>query len=265
MHIYIPSLGRWGRPNTIEHLPERYKKQAAVVVHTSEARQYRKNGFKTIKTDSQGIANVRHWVMDRAKQKGQKYVLFLDDDMSFNVRKEGKLVKANSEEVGEMIDLLVSWLDEGFAHVGISARQGNHTVEEEYAEITRMNNAYAYNVQKYHEIGARFDKLQVMEDFYVTLQFLKAGLPNRVTYEYAWGQRKSGEEGGCSGYRTGEVQKQAAIQLSKAFPGVVKVKTKTSKNEWAGIGKVRTDVVIQWKKAYKPAIDKSKGIGSFLK
>ena len=92
-----------------------------------------------------------------------------------------------------------------------------------------------------------------MEDFDVTLSLLELGYPNRITYKYAWGQGRSGDDGGCSLYRTSEMQKNAAIRLAEFHPRTVKVVNKRSKTKWGGLdSEVRVDVIVNWKKAFKP-------------
>jgi len=193
------------------------------------------------------------------------YVLMLDDDMSFSHRQGTKLKPAGPKQVMNMICQLYDWLEVGFVHVGISPRFGNFQVDTPFADVTRMNNAYAYRVKPFLSQGIRFNRLQVMEDFDVTLTLLEKGYPNRVSYEYAWAQRKSGDDGGCSLYRTSRTQAEAAQGLKKLHPKYVKVVKKTSKVAWKGFeSRTRTDVNIQWKKAYHPKRDKQSGISKFL-
>lgn len=256
MEIYIPSRSRYNkRPDTLNSIPLTCHHNVNIVVPKQEYNAYsyafKDYKCKIIKCPVDGIGRVRQWIMENAKSN---YVLFLDDDMKFGVRKEGiKMVNADFDDVANMFSLLKNWLDEGWLHVGISQRAGNNRVLSQYAETTRMNNAYAYNVKQFLKTGVRFDRLEVMEDFDVTLSLLKLGYNNRITYKYGWSQRKSGDIGGCSIYRTDAVQQQSAHKLKKLHPSLVKVIKKTSKQRWNGMdSSTRTDVRIQWKRAYKP-------------
>jgi hypothetical protein len=169
-------------------------------------------------------------------------------------------------EIGGMINLLYKWLRDGFVHVGISSRNGNNRIEADYVDVARMNNAYAYDREAVLACGARFDRLKVMEDFDITLTLLEKGYPNRVTYEYAWGQRRSGDEGGCSLYRNDEMQREAALELARLHPGLVKIVEKESKEAWGGFeSSTRTDVNIQWKKAFERGSRTGKGIMEFVR
>ena len=263
--VCIPTLNRVESQPTFGCMPESHLENVKLVSHKDEVNAYATRWGKKyiLSCPAKGIAPTRQWIMENAKAK---YIIMFDDDMTFNIRTgEGvKIIKAKPEEVGNMIDLLVDWLGEGFVHVGVSARQNNHQVEDEFVEIGRMNNAYGFNAKEFHKAGAAF-RLQLMEDFDVTLTLLRAGLPNRVTYKYAWGQMASGAKGGCSSYRNDETQKAAAFALKKLHPFVVSVVKKTSAKPWGGFkSATRFDVNIGWKKAFKSKLEKGKGLGRFL-
>jgi hypothetical protein len=113
-----------------------------------------------------------------------------------------------------------------------------------------MMNAYAYDTQALKELDIKLGRLPVMEDFDLTLQLLRKGYPNRVSYQYVWNQRGSGAEGGCSSYRTAELQEKAALQLREYHPGFVTLVTKSAGTVWEDMGE-RADVNIQWQKAYE--------------
>lgn len=254
MYIYIPSLSRVGRVSTLSSIPENWLDKARIVVSKNEANLYRDFYGKAfiLVAPVFGIAETRQWIIENSLDK---HALFIDDDMSFSVRcGEGiKLRSASKADVGSMFLLLESWLNSGYIHAGISQRAGNNHVPDEFEIVTRMNNIYAYDVKAFLNSGVRFDSIKVMEDFHVTLSLLKLGFPNIVSYKYAWGQRGSGAPGGCSVYRTSSVQRDAAYQLLQFHSDCVRLVAKRSKRSWTGIdNNYRVDVVIEWKKAYRP-------------
>ena len=57
--------------------------------------------------------------------------------------------------------------------------------------------------------------------------------------------------GGCSTYRTMELQGAAAEKLAAKHHPFVKVVIKKTKTAWGGAE--RKDVIVQWKKAYQSA------------
>jgi hypothetical protein len=252
MLVAIPTLGRTDDQLTIEQLPGRWQDRARLVCPPDEADAL---GDRAWPCPVSGIAAVRQWVLDECPEP---FVCFLDDDMRFS-RRDGRtskgthrLRRASRDEVGEMLDLLEGWLAGGFVHVGVSAANQNWYAEAPWAEVTRMNNAYAYDVGAVAALGARFDRLPVMEDFDMTLQLLRLGLPNRVSYEFAWGQRGSNLPGGCSTYRTNDMQAEGAHGLRRLH-GADLVTLVRAKKDWPGMPR-RQEVRISWRRAYEQAL-----------
>jgi hypothetical protein len=211
----------------------------------------------TVPGPSMNLSQKRQWIMDQATTP---YVMMLDDDLAFSVRGGHgvKLRRAIPEDVDKMLRLLLGWLvEDGFAHVGVSARAGNNRIPTEWKDISRMTGAYAFSKAELCRVGARFDRIPLMQDFDVTLTMLRAGLPNRVTYKYAYNQRGSNAEGGCSTYRTPELMRQAAERLVALHEPFVRVVEKRTKTSWQGMPRdkdgytVRADVKVQWQKAFK--------------
>jgi hypothetical protein len=97
--------------------------------------------------------------------------------------------------------------------------------------------------------GVRFDRLPVMEDFDVALQLLRKGYPSLTLNNWVQDQSTSNAPGGCSTYRSLEVQAKGAKGLARLHPNVVKLVEKTTKGAWGG--GTRTDVQVAWKKAYE--------------
>jgi glycosyltransferase involved in cell wall biosynthesis len=264
MKICIPTYRRIERQTTLENLPESWLNETLLITNKNETERYFEKYGDRVKVegiDVVGISATRQWVMENISAK---YILFLDDDMEFHKRENEKLIKADNEDVAIMLNKIEYFLKDGYAHVGVSARQGNNHVIDDFDTVTRMNNAYAFEVEVFKKENIRFDRLEVMEDFDVTLQLLKLGYPNIVIYKYAWGQRKSGDKGGCSEYRTAKMQRKAAFELSKLHPGLVTVVGKKSQTTWGNIGNIRTDVKISWKKAFKQTTRNKEGITNFL-
>lgn len=206
-----------------------------------------------------GISKTREWILtELARQRGEKFVMMLDDDMDFcwrpDMRTPELVTIKDRDRLKAMLDTLEGWLrDDRFIHVGLSARQGNNHENQPYRDATRMMNAYGYDaamLQLMLDTGAiEMGRIPVMEDFDLTLQLLRAGCPNRVSYEYCWNQRGSGAEGGCSTYRTPTVQAMAAHRLKELHPNFVRVTEKNSPSQKGAMAQ-RVDVTVQWAKAF---------------
>lgn len=269
--IYIPSRGRSHliQKGALAQLPKQFLKKTYVVVSLDEQEQYESvvpRCVTVLGIDVKGIAFVRQWILENAREP---YILFVSDDIRFSYRieEDGKLKLRPSGDL-QMVSLfqeLYGYLMREYVHVGVSQRAFNHTSAKDYVEIARMNDVYAYNRKLVLAAGARFDVLPVMEDFDITLSLLELGYPNIVTHRFAWNQRKSGEEGGCSTYRDWRMQRDAAFALATRHPGCVNIVSKKSKVGWANIGESRVDVNIQWKKAYRPQVSRIKaGVTNFF-
>jgi hypothetical protein len=239
--------------------------RVALCVPEAEVDRYKRNGWPGVvgvPPTHPRIAKKREWILTvLAFQRQAKKVLILDDDLRFSYRDhlgEIHLNKATPDSMKMMFEQLDTWMNSGFVHVGISHRSGNNTEPEDYKDATRMTAAYQYDtymLSKLIEAGkVTLARLEVMEDIDLTLQLLRLGYPNRVTFQYTWDQVSS-KSGGCSQWRTPEIQAECAHKLAELHPGFVKVteKTTNTKDAWKGM-KTRTDVVVSWAKAYKSAL-----------
>jgi hypothetical protein len=120
-----------------------------------------------------------------------------------------------------------------------------------------MFTMYALRADTLLKENIRFDDIPVMEDFHVALSLLRKGYPNAIVQNWCWSQSKSNAKGGCSEFRSSEVQTQAAIRLSELHAPFVTVVEKESKS-WAGDLATRTDVRVAWKKALESGLANAK-------
>lgn len=256
--VVIPSKGRASDQITIDSIPAEMIPCCSILVDEDELLDYEieVDNFNIIglPEDVKGIGKVRQWAVENCPTE---YLFLLDDDMVFFKRMEGstKLEKSSPEDILAMFEQLVDWMSfDEIPVVGVSARQGNNHNENDYQDCTRQMNFHGIDVNRFKELGLRFDGQDVMEDFFMTLTLLTQGIKNRVAYNYCWNQKGSGAEGGCSSYRTWEMQKRCAEELAEAFPEFVTVVEKKTKTVWKDFP-TRFDVRIQWKKAYQWGLD----------
>jgi len=248
MNIYIPTRGRADQQVTLSYFPEELRQQVTLVVDYDEADQYTKYDCKIMVCPESvhDIATKRKYIHENSTTNK---IVMLDDDLRFYIRKKHNdwhLRYLEGEEYPAMFGLIDKWLDD-YAHVGISAREGNNRVEHLSVENTRYMRVLAYNLD--HFDGVEVGRVKVMEDFDINLQLLKKGLPSKVSYYYAQGQGSSNAAGGCSEWRTLDVQSEGAERLKELHPDVVSVVEKETKTAWGGA--IRKDVKVQWKQAYK--------------
>ncbi len=218
------------------------------------------------------LPSQRQWVLETLGTKF-KYVWLMDDDLTFFTRAVGttSLVKSTKADVAEMFATVRKHLSE-VPMVGISTRLGNNRVSDSTADVGRVTRCYAMDTAVFRSVGAVFNPFEpfVAEDFHMTLCWLNAGHKNRIVFDYAQEDVGSNANGGCSAYRTAEVQRTTAFWMTQNHPEVA-VKGKLTKTSWdsfeiKGGKKFRVDMVVQWKKAYKPkkVMNKTTGLSRWL-
>jgi hypothetical protein len=251
MKIFIPSLNRADQKwHTWDGLPPSVQKDAYMVVGPKDAPAYfqRFGEDNVLVVDIKGIGAVRQHIIDISDGA----VLMLDDDLSFFTRREDDpklLQKADKVAVRAMITRMARLLEQ-YAHASIAVREGaNRNPHDELLFNQRCLRALGYHAPTLKELGVRFDRLPVMEDFDVALQLLRKGFPSATLNRWCQDQGASNAPGGCSSYRSLKVQSKGARGLAKLHPDYVTVVQKEAKGggEWA----VREDVRVQWKKAFE--------------
>ena len=254
LRVAIPSLGRANKMRIVTRLPDVIRDQAVILCHDFEEDAYRRaaetHGFRILALpgtpEFMGTANVRRWIFEHCSKEK---VAMLDDDIQFYVRRPGeaRLINASDDEVIKMFAAVSRKLDT-HPHVAISAREGNNRGPDGWVDNTRMLRFLAYDVPTVLSVIAERKFIEVREDFDISLQLLRAGWPNSVSYHWAQGQPGTQAVGGCSEYRTLEMQDRSAHELVAAHPGFVSIRQK--KNKTGGEFGSRTEVTIYWKKAY---------------
>jgi hypothetical protein len=147
-----------------------------------------------------------------------------------------------------MLDTLEETLD-NYAAVGVSSQAGNNrSFPKELLTPGRMFTMYGLRADTLLEEDIRFDDVEVMEDFHVALSLLRKGLPNAILQNWCWSQSQSNAAGGCSTFRSAQVQHDNASRLAELHSPFVTLVEKESKAWGNGLEK-RTDVRVAWKKA----------------
>jgi hypothetical protein len=139
----------------------------------------------------------------------------------------------------------------GIPFVGISYRMGNNNIFVPYKYNQRCFGLWAIHRPTLIQHNIRLDTMRVMEDLYCILALLTRGYRNMVYYKWVW-NGLANSKGGCSTWRTPEIQAEGARQLQSYFPEFVSIKERKPKSEcWFGRGEPRLDVTCQWQKAYQ--------------
>lgn len=253
MRIFIPTLGRGPeRQLTMRELgPLADKYNATLVCPPSEVKGFTAAGLRAVACKAKGIAATRQWILDNTDDP---IVLMLDDDLyswSWRTEEEGKVRflratdKQRAKGFSEFEKLMRKYAFGSIGHKLFSQ-------DKQVIELNgRMLRALAYNADILAKEKIKF-RIPVMEDFDTQLQLMKRGYDGVSYYGIVQEQQGSNVSGGCSTYRTQDVQRAAAERLAALHPDCVTVVQKKLKKGWAGdMGAERTDVRVSWAKAVK--------------
>ena len=177
MKIYIPTRGRPKNQETLKWFPKDMQTngQVVLVIDEDEKDQYDKypdTAKMVVPEDCIGIGPKRKYIVENTDDPR---MIMLDDDLRFYIRKsptDWHLRYLESEEYPALFGLLDEWMDQGYAHVGVSAREGNNRVESLSVENTRYMRVLGYNLEEFPS-DVEWGRTRVMEDFDIALQLLR--------------------------------------------------------------------------------------------
>lgn len=268
MRIFIPSLGRANIMHraTLSKIPESWLTLTTLVCQAHEAEEYEQQsrafgcGLLVLPEEIKRITPTREYIGRMCQEEEIDKMVMLDDDIEFYTRRKQftqdedwwKLSAPDDTDVELMLNCISVDLDT-YAHVGVSGREGNNRVRDPFVENTRYMRLLAYRTDMY--MACEHGRVEVMEDFDIALQLLRAGHKNKVYYRWAQGQAKTQAAGGCSVWRTHDVHNAGAERLAELHPQFVRTRQKENKTDAGGFG-TRTEVTVQWKRAFGSSIEK---------
>lgn len=255
MKIYIPTRGRPHKQIFYNSLPDTWKKEVIFVGTKQEDLPELDYMAERVVAPAwvKNIGDKRQWIITdyhNVKLHGPSIVM-VDDDIRIAVRRQDdktKFRQAGEEDVSDMLNALWRALED-YAHVTVCPREGGNRHINGDVENTRAMRVLGYDVEVLRKEHVDFQRCDVQCDFDTTLQLLRAGYKNLMLAN--WVQDDAGGSnapGGCSIYRDLNYNAEIARKLAGLHKGYVKTVLKTTKGAWGG--GTRTDVQIQWKKAY---------------
>jgi hypothetical protein len=250
MDIFVISRSRWLQSDTLNHLGE-VASSVTLIVPNAQVRSYRalasQYQCRLLGCPKDGVALTRQFC---GKISRANKFLMLDDDLKFYCRISKKdwhlrYPRDIGCSVSSMIQVVSSCLDT-YVHVGISSREGNNRLPYEGVECSRPLRALAYRKDEFLQL--QHGRVQIMEDFDITMQLLRRGYKNFIIACWAQGQTMTQAPGGCSDYRTHELHDQNVRKFAELHSPFVHLHKKRNKS--GGEFGTRTEAIIYWKKAW---------------
>lgn len=230
MLVAIPSKSRPGAVKSQTIIPT-----AAVFVPRLEADAYERLGTKNVMPvpdDVRGITRTRNWILDWAADRGERRVVFIDDDVKAQGWVELQTLRGKHRKLKEP-DWLTEWAKLFDVAADLKHRiWGVATTSEiravyPYKPFIWQTYVTASCMGMFTDAGLRFDEsFPVKEDYELCLRCLKedGGIVG-ARYLY-WENSHWTDEGGCRDYRTAEMEEDAIKRLIRMYPGLIRRVTK---------------------------------------
>jgi hypothetical protein len=195
-----------------------------------------------IKENDKGFGFMLNSMLKYAKEKGEKYFLFSDDDI-YGLKKrklDGKLEKMQS--IDEFLLKGESIIDNlELAQLGVSFQGHNWYYQKPLKINTAVWGMGFMNAEAINKIGGYDENLAIFNDYEITARLLLAGYKNAVWYDYAFEHKMRGMPGGVDFiYKQKDKIDGAVFYLIQKYPNF----TKVIKHEGHQINEVR----FNWRK-----------------
>jgi hypothetical protein len=266
MNLYIMTRGRIGEQRTYDSIPYSWRDKTYLVVPEEEVGlHYTLNGDddfgKAIPTIAvpayvDNYSKKMKYIIEDGMRDGEECCCILDDDLVFSrqvLKDEGKRIGLETLQGADTERLLTLFgfmeiLLEDTALVGVHPRQMGHIQKPPFNENGKVICIQGINRRLVGHIPD-LDRFPILSDVVLNATLLARGQGNKIitTFFQDWGSCNA--PGGCSLYRTPEMQAEACYWLEERFGPYIKAVEKESKDGWLG-GK-RVDFRGQWKGLYK--------------
>lgn len=275
MNLYIMSRGRAGKVTTLASIPPSWRHKTFLIVPQSEFHDYVKHHAKdgtgitaapyfvtNYSQKFQWILNglplpLEDWITGRGEVPPYKWedkAVILDDDLVFSKRNEqGKLITVRDPVLLEPMWCKVEELLDAYPLVSVHPRQMGHATPPGHVENGRVICVQGINRSLIGPV--KVDQHPILADVRLNLTLLGRGDRNALITDYFQDHGPCQAPGGCSIYRTPQLQELAIDSLVERWPGYVrKVIRKPKQAKW--LGDERVEYTAQWKKLQRDAPDK---------
>lgn len=265
MNLYIMSRGRAGNVGTLASIPVHWRKNTFLVVPKAEQYDYMTaHPEVAVIAAPEFVTNYSQkfqWLLNGMPQddlhdfyatnvtyENNTKAVILDDDLVFSRKIDGKLItERNANELDVMFATVEHYLDE-YALVGVHPRQMGQNAPTPFVLNSRIICFQGINRAKIGPL--KVDQLPILADVILNLSLLERGQANCIITTFFQDHGPCQAPGGCSIYRTAEMQHEAVKYLAARWPDYVSVVERKPKvATW--LGDTRFDYRAQWKKLYR--------------
>ena len=255
MNLYIMTRGRVGAQRTWKSIPYSWRDRCWLVIPPNEARLHGQIPVIVAPATVDNYSKKMEWILEDGMDDCEDCCCILDDDLVFSrqiLKDDGKIGLKTLEgaETERLLTLFgfMELLLEDTALVGVHPRQMGHIQKPPFNENGKVICVQGINRRLVGEIPD-LAKYPILSDVVLNATLLGRGQGNKIitTFFQDWGSCNA--PGGCSSYRTPEMQAEACYWLEERFGPYIKAVEKEAKDGWLG-GK-RVDFRGQWKALYK--------------
>lgn len=257
MNLYIMTRGRVGKQYTWSRLPETIRRKTRLVIPADEQGKHGNIPTITAPSSVTNYSQKFQWILDgfppQSGPEGQveepDKAVILDDDLVFS-RKEGESLKTiyDSDLLHPLFDQMEELLDE-YALVGVHPRQMGQNAKAPFVLNGRIICMQGINRRLIGKV--KVDQFPILADVVLNCTLLSRGQANAIITTFFQDHGPCQASGGCSLYRTADMQRDAVEYIARRWPEFAKVVERRVKTNWLQNEEgVRYDYTCQWKRLY---------------
>ncbi len=259
MNLFIMTRGRVGKQYTLSRLPERWRKKTWLVASETELHEFPRIPIEIADRKITNYSEKFQWILDGLPNKegvrpfDDEKAVILDDDLVFSHRQlvDGRpslRTIEDAERTGVLFDYMEELLDDT-ALVGVHPRQMGQNTKPPYVDNGRIICIQGINRRLIGQV--KVDQFPILADVVLNCTLLSRGQANKIITTHFQDHGPCQAPGGCSIYRTADMQRSAVEYLARRWPEFVKVVERRVKTNWLqNEDGVRYDYTCQWKRLY---------------
>lgn len=259
MNLYIMTRGRVGTQLTLKTIPEKWKDRTYLVVPEEEKDKHDHQTL-AVPPEVDNYSKKFQWILHNGMDDGFKKAVIMDDDLIFSrafVRlgaQKKSLITIKDPELMSPLWEYMEELLENTALVGVHPRQmGNYVRDPNYVVNGKIICIQGVNREMIGKV--KVDYYPILADVVLNCTLLSRGQGNKLITRFFQDHASCQAPGGCSIYRTPEMQAEACRFIADRFPHATLVTKKPKASKW--MGEERVDLRVQWKKMYESGKQKS--------